>query len=142
MRALVRLFGVFPTVGHHLVDVQPGLFPDSTTSASVSRPAAGTSSWRAAPASRQSDTAATAVAGAPSGVSRMLDYQRLHSESLGSELVEPALRVLPHPFLLAKVGVRRGWIRSRQFGVLHQVVATKMSSPGSLSRTSGCLIRR
>lgn len=108
MPALVRIFGVLPTVGHHLVDVQPGLFPDSPTGASVPRPAPGTSTGRTAPASSESDPAATAMARAATGVSRMLGHQRLHSESLGSELARPALPLHPHPGLLAKVLLSRG----------------------------------
>jgi hypothetical protein len=88
-----------------MVDVQPGLFPDSTTSASATRPAPGTSSGHAAPASSQSDTATTALARAASDISRMLDHQRLHSESLGSELVEPTLRLHPHPCFLVNLGL-------------------------------------
>ena len=106
MRALARIFGVLPTVRYHLVDVQPGLFADSTAGASVSRPAPGTTTGRAAPASCEADPAATPVARAASGVSRMLGHQRLHSESLGSELAGPALPLHPHPDFLAKEAAR------------------------------------
>ena len=112
MRALARIFGVLPTVRYHLVDVQPGLFADSTAGASVSRAAPGTSTGRAAPASCESDPAATPVARAASGVSRMLGHQRLHSESLGSEFAGPALPLHPHPDFLAKVSCPRSHTRS------------------------------
>ena len=86
---------MLPTVGHHVVDVQPGLFADSTTGTSVSRPPPGDSPGRAAPASCTSDTAAAAMARAASGISRMLGYQRLQSEPLGPELARPALPLHP-----------------------------------------------
>lgn len=94
-----------------MVDVQPGLFTDSPTGTSVPRPAPGTATGRAASAPSESDPAATAMARAASGVSRLPGHQRLHPKSLGSELVEPALPLHPRPDFLAE-GVCGGAFRA------------------------------
>jgi len=98
---MAGIFGVLPTVGYHVLDVQPGLFADSTAGTSVSRSAPGSTTGRAAPASCTSDPAATAMARTASDFSRMLGHKWVQSESLGSELAVPALPLHPHGHPLA-----------------------------------------